>query len=335
MLKDINESLPLILTDENGTIIHMNTAAQQKCAAASIGKNITAYMDKSGIEEYNRVRSSGAPSAMLPVSLGSCKCALFSFTSIAEIGLCRIYPLFGNIPHMKKDNISYSEISECFYDICRESGITHANSRRFTSLYEKLLTINIIPPQFREKILYPLIPSITCFRDLVLPCFRRFNCPLTLEYDDSVTETSLVYTEINSFHLLLCAILAACGHHADDKTTMRIYDSRDRVIIITSCRTQQHLPFVHRTTSPLHFADIFGYAGADILFAEYLCRMTGHILSLEISPDTSGRRRVIFTLEIIGDDYYPTGLKSKPELLYKINESFMNAYSMYAASTEE
>lgn len=334
MYKDLNDSLPLILTDENGTIIHMNAAAQKKCAAASIGQNITAYMDKSGIDEYNRARSSGAPSAMLPVSLGSCKCALFSFTSIDEIGLCRIYPLSGNILHIKKDNISYSEISKCINEICCESGITPANSRQLTSLYEKLLNINIIPPQFREKILYPLIPSITCFRDLVLPCFRRFNCPLTLEYDKSVTETSLIYTEINSFHLLLCAILAACGHHADDKTVMRIYDSRDRIIITTSCRTEQHLPLVHRTTSLLSFSDIFGYAAADIMFAEYLCRMTGHILALEIVPDTSGCR-IIFTLEIVGDDYYPTGLKSKPELYYKINESFMQAYSIYTKSTEE
>ena len=28
-IKDINDRLPLILTDENGTIIHMNEAAQQ------------------------------------------------------------------------------------------------------------------------------------------------------------------------------------------------------------------------------------------------------------------------------------------------------------------
>ncbi len=313
-IKDINDRLPLILTDENGTIIHMNEAAQQKCTA-SIGNNITTYMDKPGIEEYHRARNSGAPSAMLPVSLDNCKYALFNFISIAEIGLYRIYPLFGDIPDMKKENISYSKILECFYEVfC--TGITSANSRRFTSLYEKLVNVNTIPPQFREKILHPLIPSITCFRDLVLPCFRRFNCPLTLEYDESVTETSLVYTEINCFYLLLCAILAACGHHADEKTIMRIYDSYDRVIITTSCITERRLPLVHRTTSLLHFLDIFGYTAADVLFAEYICRMTENSLSLEITPDALGCR-VIFTLEISRDDYYPTGLKSKPELLYK------------------
>lgn len=286
---------PLIVADLHGDIIYCSEAAHQICAAAVCGENVFRLFPAL-VARRRQARASGRRSFMMAAAETPCGEIMVDLTKEASDGLLRLYLMS---PASVRE-LSYDEIADEFSLAAESRG--HSASRRFTALYDLLVSQGTVFFRSRGRGPYNLRRAIFHFEHSVSPCLRHIGRELICREESNVTEACVIDCDIYAYYLMLSAITAAVGYASRGQIFLLASYTGDRSVVTVSTKTRANM----------HITDIssFGPHSVDLLYAGVLARASGCEITSDFKDD------VTFTLTARTSDYYPGWLKESPDPEY-------------------
>lgn len=287
------KELPVILTDKDGKVISINEAAHKVCAAMRIGDSILSHLNKGALGDYEKNVFLGSASFSIPSRFGTS--FLFDMTKLDSHGVCTVYP--ENVKTAFSD-VDFDTAAKEFEEAFVKSGF--AGKKRFSVLYDTLVSKNAVFGANRRKSLYYLRSFVNRFVSDILPRHLYFGGDLFYTESPTVTDKSIIFAEAYSLYMLLSALFSVCGYiSVSRQVSLKVSDCTDKTLFTLSTDTDGSLQY--------DSASDFGPRTSDFLYAESVARVSGYELTVETSVQD---KTVSFLLTVANSDYYPSYLKA-------------------------